>query len=55
MEKITAQRTQLEVESNDLRTRGEDESSGDQVRTLSDFEMGFVGGGDDIPGWGGKP
>ena len=53
MEKITAQRVQLEVESNDLRTRNDDES-GDQVRTLTDLEMRFVGGGDDVPGWG-KP
>ena len=50
MDKFTAHRTQIEVESNDLRTRDQYES-GEQVRTLSDFEMQFVGGGDDMPGW----
>jgi|KBSMisStaDraftv2_1062788.scaffolds.fasta_scaffold77587_3 hypothetical protein len=50
MEKITAQRVLPEVESNDLRT-GDNHGADDQVRTLSDLEMHFVGGGDDIPAW----
>ena len=54
MEKFTAQRTQSEVISNDVRAR-DDHQSDAQVRTLSDFELGFVGGGDSIPDWGGKP
>ena len=50
MDKFTAQRVQPQIDSNDLRKR-ENEESNDQVRTLSDFELGFVGGGDDMPGW----
>ena len=50
MEKFKAQVAQQQVQSNDLRTR-EDDVASDQLRTLSDFEMGFVGGGDDMPDW----
>jgi len=39
-----------QVESNEI-SRERDTELRDQVRTLSDFEMMFVGGGDDTPGW----
>ena len=53
MDKFTAQRTQPQPETNDLRNHRED--SGSHVRTLSDFELQFVGGGDNVPDWGGHP
>ena len=50
MEKISAQNTLSQVEANDKSPELETEPR-DQIRVLSDFEMLFVGGGDDMPGW----
>jgi hypothetical protein len=49
MEKIKALGI-LEVDANELQ-KHDDVTADDQVRTLSDLEMLFVGGGDDIPAW----
>ena len=51
MEKITKQRALAKAEFNDQASAREHAEEREQVRFLSDFELGFVGGGDDAPGW----
>ena len=51
MEKITTKRALAQLESNDQANTREDAEQRDQIWLLSDFELGFVGGGDDVPGW----
>ena len=51
MEKITMKRALVKTESNDQRDMRDEAEQRDQILLLSDFELGFVGGGDDVPGW----
>jgi hypothetical protein len=50
MEKITPAAAPLQSDSNDIRREPAEGSTG-EVRSLSDYELWLVGGGDDIPGW----
>jgi hypothetical protein len=52
MERIKPAVAPLDSDSTDLNREKAAEGLPGEMRSLADYELWFVGGGDDVPGWG---